>query len=233
MQKIVVLGGVAFNTLIYVENLPQPVPQTVFSQRFHETVGSTGAGKALNLHPLGLDVLLHGLVGDDENGRKLQTYLSNHNIPFISDNDPGGTKHHVNLMDNFGQRISIHVVPGTFEPDINWTAIEPYIAEADLVALNIINYCRHAIPIIKKYNKPIWCDIHDYDGTSEYHQAFIDAADVIFMSSDALPAFRPCSPPSPRSTRSPPIASHALPRSPTPAGLPSPASPGSTSLLFS
>jgi len=45
MQKIVVLGGVAFNTLIYVDNLPQPVPQTVFSQRFHETVGSTGPGR--------------------------------------------------------------------------------------------------------------------------------------------------------------------------------------------
>lgn len=145
MQKILVLGGVAYNTMIYVDSLPPPVPQTVFSERFHETVGSTGAGKALNLHPLGLDVLLHGLVGKDENGRKLQAYLANHNIPFISDCDPDGTKHHVNLMDSVGQRISIHVVPGTFEPEINWTAIEPHIAKAD----------------------------------------------VIFMSSDALPAFRP------------------------------------------
>ena len=177
--------------MVYVDNLPQPVPQTVFSKRFHETVGSTGAGKALNLHPLGLDVILHGLVGDDENGRKLQAYLANQNISLIYDNDPDGTKHHINLMDNYGQRISIHVVPGTFEPEIDWTKIEPHIAEANVVALNIINYCRHAIPIIKKYHKPIWCDIHDYDGKSAYHQDFIDAADVILMSSDALPAFRP------------------------------------------
>ena len=63
MTKILVLGGVSVNTMIYLDQFPQPTPQTVFSKGYHETIGSTGAGKALNLKKLGLDVTLHGLIG--------------------------------------------------------------------------------------------------------------------------------------------------------------------------
>ena len=56
--------------------------------------------------------------------------------------------------------------------------------ESDYVVLNIMNYCRYLIPIAKKYNKEIWCDIHDYDGKNEYYNDFIEGADYIFMSSE-------------------------------------------------
>ena len=44
MKRVLVLGGVSYNTMIYVERFPQPEPQTVFSRRLHDTVGSTGTG---------------------------------------------------------------------------------------------------------------------------------------------------------------------------------------------
>ncbi len=44
-------------------------PANVFSQGAHETVGATGAGKAQNLQKLGMDVVLHGLIGEDAYGR--------------------------------------------------------------------------------------------------------------------------------------------------------------------
>lgn len=52
MKNILVLGGISYNMIIYLEQFPQPCSQTVFSHGVHETAGSTGAGKALNLAKL-------------------------------------------------------------------------------------------------------------------------------------------------------------------------------------
>ena len=32
---------------------------------------------------------------------------------------------------------------------------------------------------------PIWTDLHDYDGSSAFHEPFVRAADVVFMNDDA------------------------------------------------
>jgi sugar/nucleoside kinase (ribokinase family) len=88
MKNVLVLGGVSYNTIIYLEQFPLPRPQTVFSQGFHETVGPTGAGKALNLARLGFDVTLHGMIGEDEYGRKIHASFQNENITFLTDIDP-------------------------------------------------------------------------------------------------------------------------------------------------
>ena len=191
MKKILVLGGVSYNMMIYLEQFPPPQPQTVFSQGFHETVGSTGAGKALNLAQLGFDVTLHGMIGEDDYGRKIHNHFAKANINFLTDVDPAGTKRHVNLMDGDGRRISIFISYGTFEPDVDWARLESIIAQTDLVALNIVNYCRLAIPLIKKHGKEIWTDLHAYDGQEAYCQDFIDAADVLFFSSEDMPDYRP------------------------------------------
>lgn len=191
MKKILVLGGVSWNMMIYLEQFPPSQPQTVFSQGFHETVGSTGAGKALNLAKLGFDVTLHGLIGDDEYGRKIRDYFANADINFLPDIDPEGTKRHVNLMAKDGRRISIFISYGTFDPDVDWARLEPLIAQADIVALNIVNYGRYAIPLLTKHGKEIWCDIHTYDGKETYHRDFLDAADVLFFSSEDMRDYRP------------------------------------------
>jgi sugar/nucleoside kinase (ribokinase family) len=191
MTHVLIAGGVSYNTLIYMDDFPQPHPQTIFSQRYHETVGSTGAGKAFNLAPLVERVTLHALRGEDDAGERVSAALNAAGIPFHYDVDPTGTKRHVNLMDQHGGRITIHINPGIFEPAIDLAKLEPLIAGCNLVALNIINYCRALIPLCKRHGKPLWVDIHDYDGQADYHQDFIDAADVLHMSSDALPDYRP------------------------------------------
>lgn len=191
MKKILVLGGASVNTIIYLEKFPGPEPQTAFSKGYHETIGSTGAGKALNLKKLGMDVVLHAMIGDDYYGQTIRAYLENAGVPFLYDLDPLGTQRHINLMDDNGGRISIFFAYGTYEPHIDCSRIEALIVESDYIVLNVINYCRKLIPMIKKHGKPIWCDIHDYDGHNDYHHDFIAAADYLFLSSDALPDYRP------------------------------------------
>jgi acarbose 7IV-phosphotransferase len=46
------------------------------------------------------------------------------------------------------------------------------------------------IPLIKKYNKPIWTDLHDYSEGNPYHEDFIENADYLFVSSDNMPNYR-------------------------------------------
>lgn len=190
MKNILVLGGVSWNMMIYLGEFPAPHSQTIFSHDYHETAGSTGAGKALNLVKLGFDVTLHGLIGEDEYGRKLLNYFAATPIHFLYDIDPAGTKRHINLMDEGDGRISIFINSGTFEPVIDWSRLETAVAQADIVALNIINYCRQAIPLLKKHGKEIWVDLHSYDGQETYHHDFIAAADVLFFSSDDMPDYR-------------------------------------------
>ena len=191
MANILVLGGVTYDDLVYLDHFPERRPQTIFSKKQHATVGGTGAGKALNLNRLGHDVTLHALVGDDSPGQSVRHYFHNERLRFEAVRDSNGTERHINLMDGQGDRISIYVNPATFEPDIDLTRLENLIANCDVAVVNIINYCRHALPIAKTHNKPTWIDIHDYDGQSDYHQDFIEGADYLFMSSDQMPDYRP------------------------------------------
>ncbi|MBN2304042.1 MAG: carbohydrate kinase family protein [Anaerolineae bacterium] len=190
LNKVLVTGDVTFNSLLYLDEFPSPRPQTVFSKAFHETVGGTAAGKALNLHKLGVDITLHGLIGDDEYGARIRAYCEQAGLPFVYDVDPKGTQRHINLMAGSGGRISIYAAYATFEPEIDLSRLEALIAGCECVALNLSNYCRRLIPLARQHDKPVWCDIHDYDGQNPYHRDFIDAADVLTMSSDALPDYR-------------------------------------------
>ncbi len=68
VKRILVTGGLSWDSILHLGELPDPWPQTVFSRSFHESIGSTGAGKAMNLGRLGLDVTLHPLIGGDPPG---------------------------------------------------------------------------------------------------------------------------------------------------------------------
>ena len=191
MAKVLVVGGASWNTMIRLERFPEPRPQTVFSSGWHETVGETGAGKALNLAKLGVDVTLHAMLGEDEPGARVRATLERGGVRLLFDPDPAGTERHVNLMDADGGRISIYVAYGTFEPALDLDRLERLVPAQDVVALNIQNYARRLIPALLRAGKPIWCDVHDWDGERAYHREFAEAADVLFMSSDAMPQPRP------------------------------------------
>ena len=64
-DRVVIFGAASWNTMIRVDAFPEPGPATVFPPGWHETVGSSGAGKAMNLARLGVHVTLHCLLGDD------------------------------------------------------------------------------------------------------------------------------------------------------------------------
>ena len=185
-----VLGGVAWNTMVYLETLPAPHPQTIFAAGSHETVGSSGAGKALNLARLGFATTLWAMIGDDEAGTRIRRRLAANDVGFLAQADPLGTTRHVNIMDRSGERISIFANPGSTQIDVDTGPVTPHIEAADLVAVTILDHCRPFLSLARDGGLPVWCDIHDYDGVDPYHREFIEAADYLFLSSIRLPEYR-------------------------------------------
>jgi len=142
------------------------------------------------LSKLGFDLTLYGMVGEDHHGEWVKEYFAREKVPFVYDLTTLGTERHVNLMDEAGKRISIISRSGGSPERVSYGRIEPLIARSDYIALNIVDYCRAMIPLIKSHHKETWCDIHDYDGVNPFHHDFIKAADYLFMSSDAMPDYR-------------------------------------------
>ncbi len=191
MDNIFIIGGASYNSVITLDEFPEAIPQTIHNCHFNETIGNTGAGKALTFSKLGFNTTFHSLIGNDYYGEKVTSYLQEPSLKFINDIDPKGTERHLNIMNSGGERISIFMIPSSDIPDIDYAKFERDIDKANYVVVNITNYCRYILPVCKKLNKVIWTDLHDYDGKNKYHQDFIDAANYIFLSSDNLPDYKP------------------------------------------
>lgn len=187
----VILGGVAWNTMIDVERFPEPRSHTVFARGMHQAIGSSGAGKALNLAGLGVDVDLWAMVGDDEQGAKVRDGLDAAGVRFHAVIDPLGTSQHFNLMNAEGERISIFGNAGSLSSAIDPEPMRPLIERADVIAVTILDHCRAFLPIAAAADGDLWIDIHDYDGVNPHHDEFIDSADALLMSSVAMPNWRP------------------------------------------
>lgn len=190
MQKLFIIGGTTFDHIVYLPELPQPIPQTIHQAAFHEGTGSTGSGKALNLHKLAVPLQLYSVLGNDSYGVSIQNDLSKAGVDAFYDYDPAGTERHINLMDAEGKRISMFVTQSSETIAYNKGPIQKAMDAADVLVLNIISYCRGLIPMVVSSGKPVWTDLHDYDGSNLYHRDFIDASQYIHLSSDNLPDYK-------------------------------------------
>ncbi len=188
--RALVLGGVAWNEMLYLDRFPDPVPQTTVARRSHRTVGSSGAGTALNLRRLGWDVTLWAAIGDDDDGDRIRERMSKEGIRFLTAHDPAGTMHHVNLMDPAGERISIFAISGSASLEMDHAVIHPLLAGTDLVSVTILDHCRGFLPVLAEAGVQPWIDIHDYDGENPYHWPFIEAASRLVMSTVVMPGWR-------------------------------------------
>ncbi len=185
-MKIFVIGGASFDDIIHVEEFMESVPHTVFAKSAYSTPGSSGFSKAIALKRLGFEVSFFAVVGADQYGQQITSTLRKEGVKFLSVIDHSGTERHTNIMNKFGERISIIMNSTSDNTDFDAKAYEEEIIKADFICLNINNYGRKFIPLIKKHKKPVWVDIHDYNGFDQYYDEFIDIADFIFMSSDKI-----------------------------------------------
>lgn len=189
-KPILILGGASLDTIIHLPALPTPEPQTIWPTASYRALGSTGAGKSLNLAALGQPVVFHTLLGRDPEGQQIRAALGHPGICLLTEQTDAPTEQHVNLMSADGKRISLFIQPPPEPEQVDWTQAQRAVEDCTLAVVNILGYTRSALPWLKAAGTPIWTDLHDYDGHNSYHEPFIDAARAIFLSSDNLSDYR-------------------------------------------
>ncbi len=186
-MKVLVLGGASYDDIIHVDEFFEPVAKTIFTSSSYSMAGSTGVGKALAMKKLGFDVDFHAVIGKDIYGEMITRELIEQGVRFFP-HYTEETERHTNIMNKHGERISIFK-SFAGNPVIDVSIYEDLIEKADIVVLNIIDYCRKFIPLLRKHKKPIYCDLHDYDIGNPHHQDFIDCADYLLLSSEKMPDY--------------------------------------------
>lgn len=180
MPHVLVNGAASWNTLVQVPALPEPRSQTIFASGHHDGLGGTSAGKAVTLAALGLDVTLRTALGDDREGSLVRAALDHPAITLVVQDVPR-TERHLNLMADDGSRVSVYLelpepAPGPV----------PSFAGIDAAVLDLADHSRPLLAAARAAGVPVWCDVHDDDGTADYPRAFVAAADVLLVSAARL-----------------------------------------------
>lgn len=185
MAHVVVNGPASWNTLVGVAHLPDSRPQTVFAHGHRQTLGGTSAGKALTLARLGVQVTLRTALGDDDVAASIRSALAHPRVRLVASVGTGPSEQHLNVMSDDGGRLSVYLdlppAPGTV-PE----AVRDALRTADVAVLDLADHSRALMPLARELGVPMWCDVHDYDGETEFQREFVEAADVLVVSADNL-----------------------------------------------
>jgi acarbose 7IV-phosphotransferase len=177
-----VIGGVAWNLLVEVPHLPTDLT-TLHATSHREGIGGTGAGKALHLARLGVTTRIHALLGDDAPGGRVRKVLDDAGVALTAWPDPAGTERHLNLMDPRGDRVSIFLDHATPDPDVTPESLAAFCADADMAFVSLTHYAGRVLPLLAASGRPVWVDLHDWDGESdEFRAPFIEHGSHVFVS---------------------------------------------------
>lgn len=180
---VVVAGPASWNHLIHLDRLPEPRPHMQFATRAYHAVGGTSAGKAVHLAGLGVPTTLHALLASDEDGDRIATALRGAGVD-LARHPSVATERHVNLLTERGERVSLYVStpsPATVE-------VVDAVARAAAGGIAVIDLSELGARVLDRLGRDahIWTDLHDYDGTSAFHEPFVRAAEAVFMNADAV-----------------------------------------------
>ncbi|HET6563162.1 MAG TPA: PfkB family carbohydrate kinase [Marmoricola sp.] len=182
MTTAAVIGGVAWNLLVEVPHLPTDLT-TIHATGHRAGIGGTGAGKALHLARLGITARLHALVGEDEAGDHVRRALEEAGVSLAAWPDPAGTERHLNLMEPNGDRVSIFLDHSSPDPDVSAEELEEMCRGAELVFVSLTHYSRRVLPLLSAAGRPVWVDLHDWNGeASDFHDPFVEHGTHLFVS---------------------------------------------------
>ena len=180
---VAVCGPASWNHLILLDHLPDPVPHMQFARRAWHTVGGTSAGKALHLAALGVQVRLCSPLGADDAGGRVRDALATAGVT-IEAIASDRTERHVNLMTDGGGRVSLYVSVPSPPADDDLDAAAAVVAAADVAVIDLSELGLLLLERDEVRQTPLWVDLHDFDGSSAFHQPFLRAADTVFMNDD-------------------------------------------------
>lgn len=183
--SVFVAGPASWNSIVVLDRLPEPVPHMQFAEESWETLGGTSAGKALSLTALGRPTLLYALTAADEPGERVRGALDGAGVRTVW-GDGDATERHLNLMTREGGRVSLYLASPSATDGAEDSAIRAAMVASDVIVLDLAAEPLRLLPAAKSTGRPIWVDVHDYDGEADFHRPFLAAADAVFCNADRL-----------------------------------------------
>ncbi|MFC4785029.1 carbohydrate kinase family protein [Nocardioides sp. MAHUQ-72] len=187
MPDVIVCGPASWNHVVWLDALPRPVPHMEFARDDRLTLGGTSAGKALHLTDLGRTTVLHTVVGTDPVAETILASLAAAGVSVSAEVAEGPSERHLNLMGPGGERVSLYLGVPAAVPAPAPAALRDALPGARAVVLDLSSRSRDLVEEVRGSDVPLWTDLHDYDGVSDFHQPFRDAASYVFMNADKLP----------------------------------------------
>lgn len=186
MPRVLVVGPASWNRIVLLDRLPEPVPHTVVATDAWHTVGGTSAGKSLSLAAAGREVVLSTQLATGAEGELVRSILTRAGVRVRAD-QAAVTEQHLNLMTPAGERLSIYLAHPPSGPDDaeRDREVQDLMTGSAVVVLDLGAESRRLVPRAVAAGRPIWTDLHDYDGRADFHQPFLEVADAVFMNGDA------------------------------------------------
>jgi sugar/nucleoside kinase (ribokinase family) len=182
---VAVLGPASWNEMLLLDQLPEQRPHTVFARASHETLGGTSAGKALHLTDLGVATRLLTPVAEDDRGQRVEDALVRAGVDLVVLPATGPTEHHVNLMTEAGERLSLYATPPADVRDRDLPALAALDGQRAVV-LDLAPWTRRLAESAAGLGLPVWTDLHDHDGVDPWYEPFVAVSSHVFCSNDSL-----------------------------------------------
>lgn len=190
MGKILVSGLINIETTVQIDGFPvayTPVRYPFFG--VNATVSGVGYNVAKALTVLGDHVAFVSMVGRDLDARIVYEQLALDGIPhgFVIQ-ELAQTARSAILYDPDGKRMINVDLKDVQERDYPLVLFEQAAHEVSLAVLCNINFSRPLLHRMKERGIPIATDVHAISRVDDdYNRDFMAAADVLFMSHEALP----------------------------------------------
>jgi ribokinase len=191
MASILVSGLINIETTLCVDGFPIPYgPVRYPFNQINATVSGVGYNIAKALTTLGDNVNFLSIIGQDLAANWVRTELNSDGISDVFTlSHAKKTARSVILYDDDGRRqvnVDLKDIQSLVYPlDIFDQAVDG----CDLVSLCNINFSRPMLARAKRAGKMIATDVHTIgEILDDYNQDFMKAADILFMSDEALTA---------------------------------------------
>ena len=185
---VLVLGGAGVDTIVHVPELPLPFADSYMIRPGIETrAGQSGDFVALGLTALGLSTHHVDMIGDDHEGDLVRALHRDRGMPLTAIPQPAGTKRAVNLVGPDGRRLSCYDDTRSDASDrLPEATVRELAATSRHAHVVITPPWAEAMPLLHEAGLTVSTDLHNWDGTNPYHEAFALEADLVFLSTTAL-----------------------------------------------
>ena len=192
-MNILVSGLVNIETTVKVPAFPiqySPIEFSFFG--VHSGVAGVGYNIAKALTVLGDDARLLSFTGSDAQGDAIRAQLAADGIAANHiERSLRSTPESVIFYDDAGRRKIYCDLKDVQEVLLAVPHIKELLEEADIVAACNINFSRPLLKAAKDAGKTIATDVHVLGSVDdEYNRAFLEYADIVFLSDENLPCPR-------------------------------------------